>query len=124
MAESSLVSLLYLEGTEAFNLWRKQHPEQWVDLEGACLAKMNLEGVNFQGAFLRKANLSGANLRGANLFGADLTNAVPRSADLTGATLSFAQLKGANLWNAKGIPDDIRATYIKALDTSLALSVP
>lgn len=51
-----------------------------VDLRGADLRGMNLQGVDLRGADLRDMNLRGANLQGANL----------RDADLRGANLDYS----------------------------------
>jgi len=66
-----------------------------VNLEGADLRGIVLNGASLQGAKLRGANLEGASLNGANLQGADLTGAI-----LKGANLQGADLTGANLINS------------------------
>jgi hypothetical protein len=66
-----------------------------VNLEGADLRGIVLNGASLQGAKLRGANLEGAILNGANLQGADL-----RGASLKGANLQGADLTGANLINS------------------------
>ena len=105
-------------GISKWNAWRKQHPEESIDLSNARLRMINLNGIphhgaNLSGADLSNANLSGANFRGiphhgANLSGADLSNT-----DLTNAELSNANLSNANLSNA-----DLR--YVDFLNVDLS----
>ncbi len=70
-----------------FNQWKREHPQERLDLSG-----VDLRGANLKGAQLGSLNLSGADLRGA-----DLTDAALGGADLTGANLEGATLVGANL---------------------------
>lgn len=70
-----------------FNKWKKENPQERLDLSGA-----DLRGVNLKGAQLGQINLSEADLRDA-----DLTDAALAQADLTGANLEGATLIGANL---------------------------
>ena len=88
MANEKHVKLLE-QSVQAWNQWRKEHPEINPDLSGALLSGADLSGANLSGA-----NLSGANLNGAKLLGADLLNT-----DLTGADLLNTDLRGANLLN-------------------------
>ena len=62
------------------------------DLEGAVLADLKLQGVDFRGVNLRRADLERANLRRALLDGADLQGSY-----LTGADLTEASLRGCIL---------------------------
>ncbi|HEY9807859.1 MAG TPA: pentapeptide repeat-containing protein [Halomicronema sp.] len=73
-----------------------------VSLEGTDLSNGNFEGINLRGALLSDVDLSGANLRGANLAGVDLSGALLsdanlQNADLHRASLALANLGGANL---------------------------
>lgn len=70
-----------------FNKWKRENPQERLDLSGA-----DLRGANLKGAQLRQVNLSGADLRDA-----DLTDTALADADLTGANLEGATLIGANL---------------------------
>lgn len=94
MANADDVAAL-ISGVDAWNLWRKEHPEMKPDLSGAGLSGMNLPRVN---------------LSGARLIGADLTKADLRNASFNGADLSDANLAGANLENA----DLFRALLMRA----------
>jgi Pentapeptide repeats (8 copies) len=62
-------------------------------VQGARLAKSNLQFANLLRAFLAKANLHEANLRGADLFMAQL-----QGADLSEAQLQRANLSRFNFW--------------------------
>lgn len=107
------------ENVEAFNVWRKQHPER-IDLTGAHFGQVNmlegklrgpyLRGANLAAAHLREANLEGADLRRANLEGADLRSAYLRSANLEGADLARANLARANLAGA-----NLRRAYLRSI---------
>ena len=83
---------LLTSGVEAFNEFRRNHPETAIDLNHANLSDANLSDANLSDANLSFANLSFANLRGADLRGADLSRA-----DLSRANLSRANLSRANL---------------------------
>lgn len=115
MANEELIARLKL-GCEAWNLWRKEHPDATLDLDGVTLRAERLKTIDFAGATLKKAilarammeraNLRGADLEGANLAGtfledADLTGAKLDGADLTDAYLARADLTGASLRGAK-----------------------
>ena len=45
MADAEHFGIL-LEGVEAWNRWRKKHPQLCPDLSGADLRAMNLSGAN------------------------------------------------------------------------------
>ncbi len=88
------------QGVDAWNEWRKEHPEiqpdlQRADLIGVSLRRANLLGANLFGAILSRANLFEATLFRANLFEANLSEA-----DLFGATFTAANLRGADLTRA------------------------
>ena len=67
-------------GVKRWNQWRKEHPDEHVDLS--------------------KANLLGADLRGADLSGANLSNA-----DLTKTRVTEEQLKKAKSLDLATMPD-------------------
>ena len=81
-----------------------------IDLSGAYVAALGLQGVNLvranlMGAIMRHTDLRGANLVRANLSGADLLRANLRGADLMranlrGTQLFEADLSDATLWGA------------------------
>ena len=81
---------------DAWNQWKKEHPETLPDLSEASLI-----GANFSAAKLGMANLRRADLRAVNLSGADLSFADLSGAHLHGADLSTVDLSGANLSEVK-----------------------
>lgn len=75
------------EGVNAWNRWRKQHPEilpdlRKADIHGKVLTRIDFHHTNLENANLCNANLSSAFLNDASLFGADLTGAKFRHANL------------------------------------------
>lgn len=79
---------------------------QGMNLKGAQLAQVTLEGAilhgtDFTDANLSEAILSNSDLTGAELSGSNLEKADLRGSNLTSARLSSAQLFSANLENAK-----------------------
>ena len=111
MANEEHLDIILKQGVEAWNQWRKEHPEIepdlseancWGDdLRGANLSKTNLHQANLSKTDLTLANLSGANLSGANLSGAfadsDVGEANLSGANLSGANLHQVYLNEANL---------------------------
>ncbi len=109
-----------MQGVEAWNQWRKQHPEIQPDLSFICLRAarsvddyLRSDGADLRGAYLRRADLSHSNLSSARLKGADLTetrllDANLSHTDLREGCLSHASLSGtcpsgADLRRAKSI---------------------
>lgn len=103
--------LLYEEDVEAFNVWRRENPDEAIvldgedmaglDLSGAWLMGVSMRGTNFAHARLIHTIFSGAVLDGADLHAADLTEACfgpPRliEADLLDSPLGQSTLKGAS----------------------------
>jgi uncharacterized protein YjbI with pentapeptide repeats len=114
MADQQHLDLLK-QGVDAWNTWRKEHPNikidlyrahlngfdlSRIDLTGANLSGAHFNRVHFIGANLSEANLSKTNLREADFRGANLRGANLRGANLRGANLRGADLSGANLNNA------------------------
>jgi hypothetical protein len=91
MTKSEHVELARI-GSFALDAWRREHPDDILELSGADLKGANLGGSNLAGAWLEEADLSGA-----NLFGADLSNAHLEKANLQAAVLSCANLTGGFL---------------------------
>jgi len=92
--------LMLLQGVEAWNRWREEHPETKPDLSGANLERANLRRANLREAWFDKAHLLLADFRDANLCGADFTSADLRAASFRNADLSEAQFRNANLYGA------------------------
>jgi len=82
-------------GAEAWNAWRRQHPDVAPALSGA-----QLQGADLSDYDLREARLEGADLTRANLERADLAGASLHEAILYEANLDAAHLTGANLEDA------------------------
>ena len=85
------------EGVEAWNQWRKDHPDVEPELRQAHLFQAFLQEVNLSKADLSYADLNGADLDRASLCGAKRSGAILRwvdlyEADLRGADLSYATL--------------------------------
>lgn len=114
-----------LQGSEAWNNYRRSQPNVRIDLSGsdlpgivssdfgptsfdlsnarldrADLSNSVLESVNMSRSSLRKADLADSYMFGINLQGADLRKANLQGADLSMANLSGADLRGANLRGA------------------------
>src|SRR6266852_2840374 len=69
MADQHYLGLLK-QGVNAWNIWRKDHPEIRPNLSDANLVRANLNWANLTGADLSRADLSRAYLSGAELSGA------------------------------------------------------
>ncbi|WP_299414853.1 pentapeptide repeat-containing protein [Acaryochloris sp. IP29b_bin.148] len=83
------------QGAKTWNNWRKESPDEKLDLSGAELNGSILIGADLRNANLRYANLISANLQHAILTGADL-----HYASLINANLNCASLRNADLSNA------------------------
>ena len=114
MAIPAQVELLK-QGAESWNAWRREHPDETVDLSddvfrgcemrGADLSKANLANGDLSDSDLSEVDLSdailvGAKARGANLRYARLNRADMQQIDFAGADLSFADLADANIRHA------------------------
>lgn len=88
------------QGVAAWAAWRKNHPNDEIQLANAPLERMDLAGVDLGKADLRSANLLGANLSKAVLNDADLSAATLTEADLTGASLCRTKIISTNFWYA------------------------
>ena len=84
------------QGKEAIDVWRRENPDEQLDLFGATLIRASLKGASLKGA-----DLNGADLRDAFLIETDLSYVNLSNADLSGANLSSAVLNGADLNGAK-----------------------
>jgi uncharacterized protein YjbI with pentapeptide repeats len=100
MANAEQLAILR-KGLDAWERWRQDAPNTWVDLSQVDLREAQLSRSNFSVADLSKARLFKANLWGTNLQKSDLRRADLRWADLTEANLSSANLREANLTGAK-----------------------
>ncbi|HLQ28468.1 MAG TPA: pentapeptide repeat-containing protein [Ktedonobacteraceae bacterium] len=109
MADQHYLGLLK-QGVNAWNIWRKDHPEIRPNLSDANLVRANLNWADLTGADLSRVSLNGANLNWADLTGADLS-----WADLSRAYLSGAELSGATVGATTFGNVDLRE--VKGLET-------
>ncbi len=114
MANPEHVALLQ-EGAEAIEEWRRENPEEQLDLGEAKLRKVNLSSANLSKANLVEADLREADLSWVNLNEADLSDADLYRADLSGADLLGAKLVGADLFQA-----DLSQTNLSFCNFSMA----
>jgi len=129
MANEEQLSILK-QGVDVWNKWRKENPDNEVDLkeadlEGVSLWKVDLSGADLWRADLMEAELSKADLSGTNLWrvdlsGADLSGADLKGANLWGAQASLANLHGADLREAKLSLADLSLADLSLADLSLA----
>jgi len=83
----------------------------WLDdgsLDGAYLAKANLQNVDLRVSRLKTAILFESNLRNADLFHANLQKANLIEADLQDGTFTMVNLKGAQMFQANVKGTDLR----------------
>ena len=92
--------------------WVETDPKEGLRLQ---LQGADLIGVQLDGTDLREADLRGANLTNANLIGADLRQADLRNVNLTSAVLRAANLRKADLRGADLIDVDLRGAKIQGL---------
>jgi hypothetical protein len=92
-----------MQGTAAWNHWRRQEPLVCPDLESLSLTLAQKQWGETSGGPINLAQslLRGADLRYATLNDADLSNAILVRADLAGARLRNANLRNANLAHAR-----------------------
>ncbi len=88
------------KGTEAWNQWREENPDETIDLSEADLRGLALAKVNLKGANLKLTKLQFSNLAGASLEGANMEQARLQEVNLQGAQLENANLKKCNLMEA------------------------
>ena len=82
------------QGSETWNRWRFNNPDEYIDLRGVSLFGKN---VSLQGADLSEANLAGAIFGKIDLRGANLSAAYANGADFQGTNLDESNLQGAYL---------------------------
>src|SRR5260370_545914 len=78
---------LLKQGIDTWNSWRRENPEDKLDLSAIDLSGLDLRGFNLSEVDLHESTLSEANLAGANLVAPNLLT----------TTLSNQTLDGANL---------------------------
>lgn len=85
------------QGVEAWNQWRKAHPDTQPDLLLEEFGAIDLRGFDFSGANLSSSSFRNADLRRADFCHANLSNADLSESDLRGADLGVADLCETNL---------------------------
>lgn len=103
---------LLKSGVDAWNQWRREHPETRPDLTYADLSGAELRAANLNRADMREANLIGADLSGANLRKANLGLASLVGVDLTGADLTEANLSTTTFHKANLTETDFSQAII------------
>ena len=114
MANAQHVELIK-KGSEAWNQWREQNPEESIDLSEADLRGTALTKANLKGANLKQAKLQFSNLAGASLEGANMEEARLQEANLQGAQLESANLKKCNLMES-----NLQSTNLQYADVQSA----
>ncbi|MDQ7784742.1 MAG: pentapeptide repeat-containing protein [Desulfomonilaceae bacterium] len=94
------------QGADAWNAWREENPDKYVDLSGVDLSRAKFGGVDWKWldlsrADLRDAILSFSKIVKTSLHRADLSNAVLTSAVLEETDFIEARLRMASLVGAK-----------------------
>ena len=115
MTNDSLMLLESLGSVDAWNEWRRRHPDEQPDFGRQNLyglwsgfdappavkgARAQLRGMDLRNANLRSAFLEFVDLSNSDLTAADLEGAILTDANLNGACLVDANLRDANLRRA------------------------
>lgn len=97
MANQELISKLK-EGADTWNEWITSTGKyRQIDLVGADLRGVNLEGVKLIEIDLSRSDFRKANLKGADLWLADLSYCMLEGANLSQANLRYARFQGAHM---------------------------
>jgi uncharacterized protein YjbI with pentapeptide repeats len=119
MANEQQLAMLR-SGVREWNVWRKENPEETVDLSKADLREVDLWDADLHGAHLHEADLAGAQLYRADLHGAHLHRTQLYRAYLSGADLSGVDLSEATLRKANLIAANVSGANLIAADLSEA----
>ena len=121
MANEEQLAILR-QGVEVWNEWRKENPNNDIDLSWAKLRNSDLGGANLSETKLtridlRSTVLTDVDFRNALLTGADLREATLRNTNFESATLrrvdfGYASLIGVNFMEASLISADFRRARI------------
>lgn len=91
----SLIDLI--KDVPAWNLHRKENPNEVISLEEENLSDLNLTGINLNDANLRKVDFSNSILDDATFVGANLNMSILKHAKLASADLTACDLSGTTL---------------------------
>ena len=94
-----LKRILMEQGVEAFNEYRRNEPEEVIDLSGIGLPGIIACGADLISAILRGATITGADFSGAKLIGADLQGAIATGGTFKGTLLTGVDLRVAIFTN-------------------------
>lgn len=100
MANQKQLDRVLKQGVQAWNKWRAENFDEYIDLSNVNLNNADLSGIDLSNADLSNADLIRAHLSNADLSGACLNHAVLIEADLSDATLIEADLNSAILSRA------------------------
>lgn len=105
MANQEHLALLQ-QGVEAWNNWKREHPQIKPDLDHAQLENIDLSNSNLISASFRGAHLSHVSLVRAHLMGADFSDATLHEvefikAHINGANFHHSDLSGVDLRNTE-----------------------
>ncbi len=99
MAKQEHLALL-AQGVEAWNQWRREHPDMATDLGDSDFSRADFTAADFHETDLIRVNMSRARLVRADLAEANLIYTNLAKADLAGADLSGAYCSGAEFGEA------------------------
>ena len=118
--KTELARILREQGVEVFMEYRRNAPEEVIDLSGIELPGIIVCGVDLIRAILRSVVITGADFTGAKLMGADLQGAIATSGTFKGVLFQGADLRAALFTNtdcsdARFVGADLRgAIFAKA----------
>jgi len=112
MANEEQLAILS-QGVDVWNKWRRTNYTENIDLQGAEIPAINLQGADFREADLHEAILWNPNLSQADFTLADLHHASLSGAYVERANFQNANLRQAKLWGARMAKANL---YIAHLD--------
>lgn len=98
--KTELARILREQGVDAFMEYRRNAPEEVIDLSGIELPGIIVCGVDLMRAILRSSVITGADFSGAKLMGADLQGVIATSGIFKGVLFQGADLRAALFTNA------------------------
>jgi hypothetical protein len=114
--KNELIKMLQNGEIKEFNQYRKDNPNEVINLYCADLSSADLRSANLSFANLRSADLSSADLRSANLSFANLSSADLSFANFRGTDLRYANLCGTDLRYANLCDADLRDADLRGAD--------
>lgn len=111
MANQEQLKILQ-QGVELWNKWREENSTVKVDLSGANLSAMDLNGIDFRDARLTRVDFRDAKLQAARLSLANLSRATLIGTSLNRANLKETRLSHAIITNAHLRDADLSSAYL------------